>query len=224
MTNDKTNQEFSRRKALQLAGASLVGASLSTMNVAAKSTDVPDPVSVNPDDEASVKEFLKSYLQLETVEEAETAWSGLTDKQEQAVVAALHKYGETRTETVSTNGRISSDSVSVQAIPVSYNHTVEHIVLGQVIYYMTHTIEWEVVSPYTTVSGISTGTSAGTNVPYWEWRGVSDSDLNTYSSYFDSYVQGEVEHTIPNNTYNPVIELRGNADGSGEVLQSDNGF
>ncbi|MGQ3330669.1 hypothetical protein [Halorubrum sp. FL23] len=224
MVNDQPDPEFSRRKAVKLAGASLVGASLATTSVAAKSTDVPDPASVNPDDEESVKEFLKSYLQLETVEEAEATWSGLTDDQEQAVVAALHKYGETRTKTVSTNRRTSSDSVSVQAIPVSYNQTVEHIVLGQVIYYMTHTIEWEIVAPYTTVSGISTSTTGGTNVPFWEWRGVSDSDLNTYSSYFDSYVQGEVEHTVPNNTYNPVIELRGNADGSGEVLQSDNGF
>lgn len=125
---------------------------------------------------------------------------------------------------MTTEGTVSSDTVSPQAIPVSFSHTVEHIVLGQVIYYMTHTIDWEIDPAFTTVSDISRSTTGGTNVPFWNWNGVVDSNLDIYSSYFDSYVEGEVVHTVPNNTYNPVIELRGNADGSGTVLQADNGF
>lgn len=89
---------------------------------------------------------------------------------------------------------------------------------------MTHTIEWEVASPYTTVSNINRSTTGETNVPFWNWNGTVDTDLDIFSSYFDSYVEGEVVHTVPNNTDNPVIELRENADGSGTVLQADNGF
>jgi len=219
-------RSMNRRRILKAStvGAMVAGLGVLPGTTVAESSEIPDPEKVDPSDEESLEHFTEEYLQLDSVNQAEKAWSGLTDKQEQAVVETIHKNWETRTETVTTEGSASSDSVSPQAIPVSFSHTVEHIVLGQVIYNMTHTIEWEVVPPYTTVSNISRSTTGGTNVPFWNWNGVVDTDLDTFSSYFDSYVEGEVVHTVPNNTYNPVIELRGNADGSGTVLQADNGF
>jgi hypothetical protein len=90
---------------------------------------------------------------------------------------------------------------------------------------LPNTIEWNADITNDTVSSVSRSTSGRSPPPFWEYRGVNDTDFSTSADSFDSYVEGKVDHEQPlGDTYYPYLELRGNGDGSGETLRADNGF
>lgn len=214
---------MNRRTVLKHSAVGLSVSAIPTSNVVADSS-IPDASSVTPENEASALSFAESYLKLDSKGKAEAAWQQLSDKQAEAVTQAIQNNIEIRHQRTLQQGIGTSDA-STQGIPVSYSDKVQHLVESAIIYELEHTIDWVADTTNNAVSQISTSTSGRSPPPFWEYRGVEESDLNPATSYFDSYVEGKVDHTQPlGGTYYPYLEVRGEGDGTGTTLQADNGF
>jgi hypothetical protein len=219
----REDSKVSRRDALKYSAAGLTALSLPVTSAAADSS-IPNASKVSPENEESALSFAEAYLKLDKKNKAEAAWRNLSDEQAQAVNDAIQNNIEVRHQRTLNQG-VSTNDLTTQAIPVSYTDKTQHIVATAIVYELEHTIEWNADTINNSVSGISEQTSGRSPPPFWEYRGVNDSDLTTRTSSFDSYVQGKVDHEQPlGDTYYPYLELRGSGNGSGETLQADNGF
>lgn len=223
MPTDRDGMTFDRRTALKLSAA---GLALGTVPVgsAAADSSLPDTSSVTPEDEASALDFAESFLKLDTKEQASTAWQKLSDRQAKAVTDAIQNNIEIRHQR-SLNQGLTTDDVTTQGIPATYTDKTQHIVATAIIYELEHTIEWEASPGRNTYSRVRRSSNVRTPPPFWESSGVIRSNLQRADSFFNSYVEAEINHTQPlGGKYYPYIELQGRANGTGRTLKSNNNF
>lgn len=206
---DKSN----RRTVLKLAGAAFSGTILPTAGVAAADNADPDAERVDPSDPTSIEQFLKRVLTAESEAKARVAWEELDEKQEAAVSSKLNDEIEII--------KVSSDRFSPMAqFQGDYTEEFVATLFGIRLYKYFHNIQWtfDGDSQYY-VTGINSGGEG--LAPLWSYEGNVSTNLDTYSTFFDSYRSGEFFHSGNGATYHAWIELRGRASGQVSVLDKD---
>lgn len=193
------------------------------VSTASAASELPDPEGVTEKESVALT-FAESYLKITDEEKAAETWGQLSEQQATAVNEAIRGNIEIRHDRI-TNDTAGSD-VGTNAIVASYTDRTQHLVESAVIYELEHTIEWSFDLQSDSVTTIhSRDSSMRSPPPFWEERGIVSSDLQNGPSYFDSYVEGQVDHEQPyGGTYYPELELRGQGDGTGSTILADNGF
>ena len=177
----------------------------------------------DPNSDQEIKQFFKQLGEVEKEENRVEVHESLGKPQSNAITEVLNEI-EYKTE---VNSPIESGlSIQSTGTSVSAKVTAKHWALGYTVWSFEYKVEWDY--DQNEVSNINEIERPNTSDPTWSadgesgsnWLNVDSDEWHGRSQHKFSYIGGG---TVPTLEMTPWVELTGNANGVGSVVDKSNG-
>lgn len=195
---------------LKLSGTALATAAAPATSAATSDSQITADM-VDPENPNSAERFVSRAHELGETDEVVAAYDNLSKQQLNAVRNATERL--LRTE---------DSGIGIFSHGGSRTEEVERTIGPKTVHETTHTLEYDLAGP--SIVGVDVDSSGSDKVPLWHHKGRADLDYQNQSDEVYSWAAHDYEHSVAGKTITEetaYIQLKGDNDGSVEVLQSE---
>lgn len=224
----KNDHKYTRRTAIKGIGSGFLLAISPTVVSANNQTEL-DPDRVDWSNDESVLKFASQVGELGEEDQLEIV-QNLSIDQEKAIVDAkrdMMKYSRSYElkfdKTVPEKDLESDYNIASSGLPTSFNQSVTASEpFGGDQYTFYHTIEWNFTgTEYLNVQSLYDGEAHDW---LWSYDGPGASSYVEYDTFFEAMREGIFSSIISSNDARPFIEVRGDQEGYGTLLDKDDDY